>query len=92
VPSSLSNIIGGQLAEEYRFNFDAEPIVPIKDGQGRTVAFLVKGPLRFWVVKLHGSPVGITSFEEGKAYYVNALWADSEKQKWRNFSNYKRPR
>ena len=84
VPSSLSNILGGPLLKEYRLDFKGDT-VPIKDSQGQPIAFLCQGPLGLLVVKLHGPPVGITAFDEGKMYYVNALWADSERQKWINF-------
>jgi len=84
VPSALCNIIGGPILEDYEVTngpFGKASLGSIKDRKGRSVAYFdSRRPLL--QVKLRGHPVESNALKDGQNYVINAIWPDSEKQKW----------
>ena len=85
VPSALCNIIGGPILEDYDVstgpNNGKASLGSIKDRKGRSVAYFdSRRPLL--QVKLRGHPIGSNVLKDGEIYVINAIWPDSERQKW----------
>jgi len=84
VPSALCNIIGGPILEDYEVTNGSVGKASrgsIKDRKGRSVAYFDSRRCLFQV-KLRGYPVESNVLKDGQIYVINAIWPDSERQKW----------
>lgn len=87
-PSCLCNILGGPILEDYTVT----PARPentkgyITDKNGRNVAYFdASRPLS--QVKLRNPPSGYYALSHRNFYYINAIWPDSEREKWHAHKN-----
>jgi len=84
VPSALCNIIGGPILEDYNVTTGSVGKASrgsIKDQKGRSVAYFDSRRCLFQV-KLRGHPVESNVLKDGQHYVINAMWPNSERQKW----------
>lgn len=88
VPRSICNVIGSPILDEYDISTGGHlgnAKGTIVDNRGRTVAYF-DSRAKLFEVKLSDPPVGPqvgpTPFNPSAMYYVNVLWADSEREKW----------
>ncbi|KIN05118.1 hypothetical protein OIDMADRAFT_142875 [Oidiodendron maius Zn] len=93
-PTSLCNILGRDFMSQY--DIDVRVGGAIKDSEGRSAGYFDEDKVLF-CLKLSGPPVGPTTTpslflranaNSGRVMYINALWADAERARWRAVKPY----